>query len=81
MSGVIISNQQGVNKTAISNQQRCQNAPTCKFQQCSYDVKLTKVSKYATSSLGPNIHWSSNYGTGIVFIGNMLSWLSFHNFV
>ena len=31
--------------------------------------------------LGPNIHWTSNYGTGIVFIGNMLSWLSFHNFV
>ena len=22
-----------------------------------------------------------NYGTGIVFTGNMLSWLSFHNFV
>ena len=21
--------------------------------------------------LGPNIHWTSNYGTGIVFIGNM----------
>ena len=32
-------------------------------------------------SLGPNIHWTSNYGTGIVFIANMLSWLSFHNFV
>ena len=31
--------------------------------------------------LGPNIHWTSNYGIGIVFIGNMLSWLSFHNFV
>ena len=31
--------------------------------------------------LEPNIHWTSNYGTGIVFIGNMLSWLSFHNFV
>ena len=31
--------------------------------------------------LGPNIHWTSNYGTGIVFIGNMLSRLSFHNFV
>ena len=31
--------------------------------------------------LGLNIHWTSNYGTGIVFIGNMLSWLSFHNFV
>ena len=31
--------------------------------------------------LGPNIHWTSNCGTGIVFIGNMLSWLSFHNFV
>ena len=31
--------------------------------------------------LGPNIHWTSNYGTGIVFIGNILSWLSFHNFV
>ena len=31
--------------------------------------------------LGPNTHWTSNYGTGIVFIGNMLSWLSFHNFV
>ena len=25
--------------------------------------------------LGPNIHWTSKYGTGIVFIGNMLSWL------
>ena len=23
--------------------------------------------------LGPNIHWTSNYGTGIVSIGNMLS--------
>ena len=32
-------------------------------------------------ALGPNMHWTSNYGTGIVFIGNMLSWLSFHNFV
>ena len=32
-------------------------------------------------SLGPSIHWTSNYATGIVFIGNMLSWLSFHNFV
>ena len=31
--------------------------------------------------LGPNIYWTTNYGTGIVFIGNMLSWLSFHNFV
>ena len=31
--------------------------------------------------LGPNILWTSNYGTGIVFVGNMLSWLSFHNFV
>ena len=33
--------------------------------------------------LGPNtcIHWTSNYSTGIVFIGNMLSWLGFHNFV
>ena len=30
---------------------------------------------------GPNIHWTSNYGTGIVFIENMLSWLSFHSFV
>ena len=28
-----------------------------------------------------HIHWTSNYGTGIIFIGNMLSWLSFHNFV
>ena len=35
----------------------------------------------AQLDLGPNIHWTSNYGTGIVFIGNMLSWLSFHNFV
>ena len=26
------------------------------------------------------MHWTSNYGTGIVFIGNMLSWLNFHNF-
>ena len=34
-----------------------------------------------SSKLGPNIHWTSKYGTGIVFIGNMLSWLSFHNFV
>ena len=31
--------------------------------------------------LGPSMHWTSNYGTGTVFIGNMLSWLSFHNFV
>ena len=31
--------------------------------------------------LGPNIQWTGNYGTGIVFIGNMLSWLNFHNFV
>ena len=30
--------------------------------------------------LGPNIHWTSNYGTGIVFIGNMLSWLSWLSF-
>ena len=35
--------------------------------------------KQACENLGPNIHWTSNYGTGIVFIGNMLSWLSFHN--
>ena len=41
---------------------------------------MTK-SVYAICDLGPNIHWTSNYGTGIVFIGNMLSWLSFHNFV
>ena len=33
------------------------------------------------SNLGPNIHWTSNYGTGIVFIGKMVTWLSFHNFV
>ena len=36
------------------------------------------------SGLGRNIHWTSNYSTGIVFIGNMLSsmsWLSLHNFV
>ena len=26
-------------------------------------------------------YWTSNCGTGIVFIGNMLSWLGFHNFV
>ena len=25
--------------------------------------------------------WAISNGTGIVFIGNMLSWLSFHNFV
>ena len=31
--------------------------------------------------LGPNIHWTSKYDTGIVFIGKMLSWLSFHNSV
>ena len=36
---------------------------------------------YIRFHLGPNIHWTSNYGTGIVFTGNMLSWLSFHNFV
>ena len=35
----------------------------------------------AERQLGPNMHWTSNYGTGIVFIGNMLSWLSFHNVV
>ena len=35
------------------------------------------------SNLEPNIHvhWTSNYGIGIVFIRNMLSWLSFPNFV
>ena len=38
-------------------------------------------SGHAGYQLGPNIYWTSNYGTGIVFIGNMLSWLSFHNFV
>ena len=31
--------------------------------------------------LGPNIHLTSNNGTCTVFIGDMLSWLSFHNFV
>ena len=41
MSSIIISNQQGVNKIAISNQQMCQNAPTCEFQQCAYEgVKI-----------------------------------------
>ena len=40
---------------------------------------MTKMT--ATPYLGPNIHWTCIYGTGIVFIGNMLSWLSFHNFV
>ena len=35
----------------------------------------------SAANLGPNIHWTSNYGTGIVFIGNMLSWLSFHKLV
>ena len=50
---------------------------------------FTKNTKYdhhepasvAQLDLGPNIHWTSNYGICIVFIGNMLSWLSFHNFV
>ena len=27
------------------------------------------------------LDYGSNYGTGIIYIGNMLSWLSFHNFV
>ena len=40
----------------------------------------TSTKYYFNTNLGPNIHWTSNYGTGIVFIGNMLSWLSFHNF-
>ena len=43
--------------------------------------KTPKKCKFIYFELGPNIHWTSNYGTGIVFIGNMLSWLSFHNFV
>ena len=34
-----------------------------------------------TMKLGPNIHRTSNYGTGIVFIGNMLSQLSCQNFL
>ena len=29
--------------------------------------------KYRRSSLGPNIHWTSNYSTGIVFIGNVVA--------
>ena len=41
----------------------------------------TEICYNPSLQLGPNIHWTSNYGTGIVFIGNMLSWLSFHNFV
>ena len=44
-------------------------------------VILCRLPEKGRKELGPNIHWTSNYGTGIVFIGNMLSWLSFHNFV
>ena len=42
--------------------------------QRTYNIEMTR-------KLGLSIHWTSNYGTGIVFIGNILSWLSFHNFV
>ena len=34
------------------------------------DRKLKKVQYFIESNLGPNIHWTRNYGTGIVFIGN-----------
>ena len=48
--------------------------------QVLYDSVLDPT-KNVVFTLGPNKHWTSNYGTGIVFIGNMLSWLSLHNFV
>ena len=44
-------------------------------------TKIPTTEYLSAWQLGPNIHWTTNYGTGIVFIGNMLSWLSFHNFV
>ena len=46
---------------------------------CKYSFDMPQFDN--SIELGPNIHWTSSYGTGIVFIGNMLSWLSFHNFV
>ena len=48
--------------------------------QVLYDSVLDPT-KNVVFTLGPNKHWTSNYGTGIVFIGNMLSWLSLHIFV
>ena len=53
------------------------------FPQVSHTLPPTSGN---STSHNPNLilviePWTSNYGTGIVFIGNMLSWLSFHNFV
>ena len=45
----------------------------------NYPKSSSQLSSFL--ELWPNIHWTSNYGTGMVSIGNMLSWLSFHNFV
>ena len=40
-----------------------------------YDDRYrSKVLFNNTPKLGPNIYWTSDYGTGIVFIGSMLSW-------
>ena len=33
-------------------------------------AKFSHLGK-GTNNLGPNIHWTSNYGTGIVSIGNI----------
>ena len=46
---------------------------------CKTDVCVQELDSIVYLNLGPNIHPYGNYGTGIVFIRNMLSWLSFHN--
>ena len=55
-------------------------------KEAAYKGLVGPVLEYSGSVWDPsglvrNIHWTSNYSTGIVFIGNMLSWLSLHNFV
>ena len=51
MLSVIISNQQGVNKVAILNQQRCPNDPFCMFQQRSNKgVKTEGMNKVGHTS-------------------------------
>ena len=60
------------------------NIGTFVMRSVNYSYKtgeFSLVQRQSIITLGPNINWTSNYGTGIVFIGNLLSWLSFHNFV
>ena len=68
-------------KFAVGISENQEKLPTLYWLPNFINDHINHVLLQTPVHLGPNIHWTSNYGTGIVFIGNMLSWLSFHNFV